>query len=56
MTTADINQVLQWVAEYIAEDGAAVLLNHCMEWKIVHTVEEAEFILKIEDITSVLPL
>ena len=56
MNTADINQVLQWVAEYIAEDGAAVLLNHCMEWKIVHTVEEAEFLLRIEDITSVLPL
>ena len=56
MTTTDINQVLQWVAEYIAEDGAAVLVNPYMEWKIVHTIEEAEFLLKIEDITSVLPL
>lgn len=56
MTITDINQVLQWVAEYIAEDGAAVLVNPYMEWKIVRTVEEAEFLLKIEDITSVLPL
>ena len=56
VTTTDTNQLLRWVAEYIAEDGAAVLLNHCMEWKIVHTVEEAEFLLRIEDITSVLPL
>ena len=56
MTITDINQVLQWVTEYIAEDGAAVLVNPYMEWKIVHTIEEAEFLLKIEDITSVLPL
>lgn len=56
MNTNDINQVLQWVTEYITKDGAAVLVNPYMEWKIVHTAEEAEFLLRIEDITSVLPL
>lgn len=54
--TESITQFLQWVAEYIAEDGAAVLVNPYAEWKIVHSVEEAEFMLKTEDITAVLPL
>lgn len=56
MYTDKIAQALSWVTEYIKQDGAAVLVNPYMEWKIVHTVEEAEFLLKTEEITSVLPL
>lgn len=54
--TEEISQALSWVAEYIKQDGAAVLVNPYMEWKIVHTVEEAEFLLKTEEITSILHL
>lgn len=56
METTDVKQALQWVAEFIADDGAAVLVNPYMECKIVHSVEEAEFIFSIEDIVSVLPV
>ena len=56
METNDLEQALQWVAEFIEDDGAAVLVNPYMECKIVHSVEEAKFIFSIEYIVSVLPV